>query len=223
MGIQNVIDIGDYRVIAIVSENSWKENCYVICHLPSGEQVLIDPGGSSDLIIQTVIDTGNNLQHVLLTHSHHDHIGAAAVVCRHFNLACELHEGDVRLLRHAPMYSLRFDGKNIEKPESILAYNGQSSLRLGSLPIGIIHSPGHTQGSVCYSLGSLVFTGDTLLYNSTGRTDLPGGDARLLPVSVSRLLEQLPPDAVLFPGHGCSWTLAEARVWWMNRDVSHLE
>ena len=149
--------VGEYNITTIPTGEPWNENCYLVHHSFSGEGVLIDPGGSAELIIRSVEETGMRLRYILLTHAHHDHVGAVAVVCRRFQLPCQLHMGDARLLRHAPMYALRFAGKKIEQPEPAVIYDGQPVLEFGSQSIAIMHTPGHTTGSVCIDFGDFIF------------------------------------------------------------------
>lgn len=212
---ETTVALGEYRIITIMTGEHWRENCYVVRHIASREQVLIDPGDNADSIVQAVLDGGAQLCHILLTHAHHDHVGAVATLCRHFNLACNVHKDDVRLLLHAPMYALRFARKQIETPDRVVPF-GQPSFSLGGRSIGVIHTPGHTPGSVCYSFDKFVLTGDTILNQHIGRTDLPGGDPALLSTSVNHLLVYFPEDTVLFPGHGQPWIIREARVWWQK-------
>ena len=208
--------IGELAITTIPTGEPWKENCYLVHHQPTAAGVLIDPGGAPELIIQSVLDSGTQLRHILLTHAHHDHVGAVAVVCRRFELVCHLHRGDARLLRHAPMYALRFGGRTIEPPSPVQTYDGEPVFQLGAQPISVMHTPGHTEGSVCLRVGACLFTGDTLLRERVGRTDLPGSDATLLASSVSRLLEVLAGETVILAGHGSVWTVGEASAWWQK-------
>jgi len=212
--------IGEYTITKVLTGEPWNENCYLVHHSLSGEGVIIDPGGAPELIIQLVEESGMRLRYILLTHAHHDHVGAVAGVCRQFGLPCQLHMGDARLLRQAPMYALRFAGTQIEPPEPVVIYDGQPVLELGSQSISVIHTPGHTKGSVCIDFGSFVFTGDTLLYLHVGRTDLPGGDAAQLATSISQLVGNMPEESILFPGHGRAWTISDALVWWRELVVA---
>jgi hydroxyacylglutathione hydrolase len=214
MAVESTHSVGPYRILRIVTGEIWRENCYLAIHAPSGQMALVDPGDDADSIIRATVESGTRLQHVLLTHAHHDHVGAVAALYRRFGLACEVHDDDVRLLRHAPMYALRFAQKQIETPAPFRAFKDQPTFHVGEQPVQVIHTPGHTSGSVCYNFGGFVFTGDTLLYQRVGRSDLPGGDPKLLVASVNQLLERLPGDTVVFPGHGRPWTLGEARTWW---------
>lgn len=211
---------GDLRVETIVTRGPWRENCYLVEHAPSGEQAVIDPGGDAERIVAALAARGGPVRHLLLTHAHHDHVGAAAAVARHFGLTCLLHGADERLLRHAPMYALRFAGKRIEPPRPYATFREPPELGLGPHPIRAVHTPGHTPGSVCFRVGDLAFTGDTVLRESVGRTDLPGGDWEVLAATVTALLEALPPRTTLLPGHGGTWTAAEARAWWPGAAAS---
>ncbi len=214
------IQIGDYRITTITSEEPWRQNCYIALHLPSVEQIVIDPGGAANTIIQSVMENGGNLRWILLTHAHHDHIGAANAISQQFDLACYLHKDDSRLLRHAPMYALRFGGQQIETIRSYQTYEHSPVFGVGNHVIDVIRTPGHTAGSVCYGLPGFIFTGDTLLFQHVGRTDLPGSNFDQLSSSVDHLVQQLPGDTIIFPGHGRRWTVQEARIWWKSVDAA---
>ena len=220
MAVDATLSLGQCRILRIVTGEAWRENCYLVTDVPSGEMALVDPGDDGDLIIRAVLEDGARLHHILLTHAHHDHVGAVAALCRRFGLACDIHKDDARLLRHAPMYALMFAHRHIEPPAPFRLFEDQPVLQLGERSVQVIHTPGHTFGSVCYDFGGFVFTGDTLLYQCVGRTDLPGGDAKMLAASVSRLVERLPGDTVMFPGHGRQWTLSEAQNWWQEAAAS---
>lgn len=210
----SVWEFGEFQVQLFKSGTPWNENCYLVHHRPSNEQAIIDPGGQAEAIIQAVINNGSDLRFLYLTHAHYDHVGAVAALCRRFNVICNLHKNDTRLLRHAPMYAIRFTGQVIEAPQPFQPFEVPVQFSLGGRTIEVIHSPGHTSGGVCYYLEGFVFTGDTLLHEHVGRTDLPGGDSALLKMSISQLVETLPSKTVIFPGHGHTWTVEKARAWW---------
>lgn len=211
---------GEYRVNTISTGNSHRENCYIVTHLPSAERVLIDPGDSAESILEALGADGARPGHILLTHGHHDHVGAVAALCRRFGMSCEVHKKDERLMKQAPMYSMAFARKKIEPPQPYETFEGQPDFRLGGCRIAVLHTPGHTTGSVCYSFDGFTFTGDTLFYQTIGRVDLPGGSADELAESVSRLVEELPGEAAIFPGHGRPWTISEARAWWRQEKAN---
>ena len=216
MKTETLHHIGEFEIKTIMSGAPWKENCYLVRHLLTGEQAVIDPGADAEIIVRAVLANSSKLDHIWLTHAHHDHIVSVAGLCRHFGISCRIHKADQRLLRHGPMYALRFAGLQIEAPTDVQLFETPCQFQIGGHRVEIIHTPGHTSGSVCYALEGFVFTGDTLIYEHVGRTDLPGGDDTLIKASVSRLLENLPVETVLFGGHGRPWTVTQSYKWWQT-------
>ncbi len=208
--------IGDYEVVTIVTDEPWSENCYLVRQISSSQMVIIDPGGAADRIAQAVRDNGGDPKAILITHAHHDHVGAVAELQRHFSIPCFLHRADNRLLRQAHTYALVFAARNMEPLSEVCLFEGSSSPKIDHWPIQTIHTPGHSPGSVCYCFGGFVFTGDTLLYQHVGRADTPGSDPAQVCLSVDRLLHELTEETVILSGHGRSWTIGEARVWWLD-------
>lgn len=212
----SIRNVGQTRVITVMTGAPWRENCHVLIDRVSGDAVLVDPGDHAPAILAAVREEGASVRHVVLTHGHHDHVGAVAGVCRELALPCLVHHGDVRLTRQAPLWAFRFAGKKIEPPAPLetLPVDG---LALGAQPLRVLETPGHTEGGVCFLLDDLAVTGDTLLFEHVGRTDLPGGNLARLQTSVTALLNELADDAVLFAGHGREWTAREARDWWARK------
>jgi hydroxyacylglutathione hydrolase len=206
--------VGDVRIESIVTASPWRVNAYVVADAVTGETAVFDPGDDATRIVSTIRSFGGTVKYLLFTHAHHDHVGAAAELAREFGIPCMLHRGDERLLRHAPMYALRFAGVRLEAPRPYETFETAPELRVGGLEIAAVHTPGHTPGSVCYAVGNVVFTGDTLLREGVGRTDLPGGDGAALAASVDLLLSGLTDDTLLLPGHGEPWLAGDARRWW---------
>jgi glyoxylase-like metal-dependent hydrolase (beta-lactamase superfamily II) len=207
------VRVGDWRIVTVMTGKPWREHCYIVVDETSRKAVIVDPGGSSDVIAQEIRRGNISTCDVLLTHGHHDHVGGVASVCRDFDLTCLVSEQDARLLRQAPLYAFRFSGKKIEMPGPVEFFR-TDEYRLGTHTVSIHRTPGHTRGSVVFEFPGFAMTGDTLLYQCVGRTDLPGGDAPLLRKSVGALLRQLTSTTLLFPGHGRSWAVADARKWW---------
>lgn len=209
------VQFGDF-VVHRVPTGRWKENCYLVRHAPSSEQLLIDPGADEELITPLVDAGGGVLKYILLTHAHYDHVGAVANLSERYDLPCHLHKADKRLLLHAPMYGIRWDKKKIRPIKNFVTYEDDPGFSLGGQAIDLVRCPGHTKGGVAYGFGAFVFTGDTLLYKRVGRTDLPGGDEDVLREAVSALLARYDEDVTILGGHGKPWTVAEARRWWEN-------
>lgn len=204
-----------YTIRTIVADPQWKENCYLVTCEASGAQALIDPGDNAPLLASLIECHGSRrLDYLLLTHGHFDHIGAAGALCKQFAIECMIHEGDHRLLRQASMYAIRYSNRLVSVPRSCVTFSSDQQLPFGTGGISVLHTPGHTAGSVCFLGDGFVFTGDTLLVNYAGRTDQPGGDESAISASIGKLLETLPEETVIFPGHGKTWTIAAARSWW---------
>jgi glyoxylase-like metal-dependent hydrolase (beta-lactamase superfamily II) len=122
---------------------------------------------------------------------------------------------DERIVRQAPVYAAAFGQTKIRVPTRLRFTDG-ADVRLGAKWVNIAAVPGHTPGSLAFSIGRLVFTGDTLLREHTGRTDFPLSEPARLVRSIDSLLDGMPEGARLFPGHGRPWIGDEARSWWAS-------
>lgn len=211
--------LGGCDITCIVTGNRWKQNSYIVMHSGSGNAVVIDPGDCAELIIKGIEENRANATHILLTHPHHDHVGAAQLVSEHFNIPCEVHKDDVRLLMHAPMYALSFAKKKIAAVSAFRPFEELCTVEEAPA-VSSLHTPGHTRGSVCYLFDGFAFTGDTLLYQHVGRTDLPGASADQLSCSIDNFLLCAAAETIIFPGHGKPWSVAEAREWWREAESS---
>ncbi len=206
-------EFGSFTVEQLVT-GKWKENCYLLKDQESGEIAIIDPGDDADTIAGRIEASGGKVCHILLTHGHYDHLGAASEICKLTGLSCAIHVADVSLLRRAPVYALAFEKRRIAAPSSITPFQGAEAFYLGGERIQASLAPGHTRGSVCFQFGGCVFTGDTLMKATLGRTDLPGGDDDQIARSVHHLINQLPDNSLILPGHGQPWSQKEAKAWW---------
>ena len=146
-----------------------QENCYIASDPQSQEAVVIDPGDEADLIIEYIQEKKLHVNYILLTHGHHDHIGAVAEVKAATNALVAIHADDQMMLTDA--------GKNlgdiILSPADMVLHNNDV-ISFGSYHLRVIYTPGHTQGGCCYYEASekVCFTGDTLFKGTVGRTDL---------------------------------------------------
>ena len=213
--------VGNYKVVTTPT-GRWRENCYLVRHLPTGDLVLVDPGDDVHMILKAIEAEGSQLKLIILTHAHHDHVGAVKAVCEKFQMHFYLHKDDVKLLNRAPTYALAFERKIIEISKNYRLL-GSEDLIWGGEYINMMNLPGHTPGGMCFYFGGIAFTGDSLLNEFIGRTDLPGADAAALGKSVTNMLSTLPDDTLLFPGHGKPWTVAIATRWWENQQENARE
>jgi hydroxyacylglutathione hydrolase len=188
------------RIKRIVN-GKWEENCYIVSNETS--TVIIDPGGNAGQVTDHIRMHDLKVLAIINTHAHFDHIGAVAELAELYDCPFYLHSGDQRLLRSANLYMTLFLG---EKPITIPKVDFfldkiASTLVFDNLTIEVLHTPGHTDGSVCFLTGSNLFTGDTLLKGAIGRLDLPGGNKEKMIASL-HTMANLPGNLVIYPGHG---------------------
>jgi len=194
-------------------------NVHLLADERSGEAVAIDTAIPSLAWISDELAARSwTLKLIISTHGHWDHIGDNAAVAAHTSADIAVHPLDAhRLTDPKPLWA------PFEIPSSVpaveLAEGGE--IRFGSIRLGVLHTPGHTEGSVCLVAADdgLLFSGDTLFAGSFGRVDLPGGSAEAIAESLTRL-SRLPDDLVVLPGHGTTTTIGRERHWldWVARE-----
>lgn len=217
MSANLAIEHNEFRIFAVVTDSPWYENCYIVQHVPSKDQVIVDPGSNPAHILSVIAESGGSSRQILLTHAHPDHVGAVRALQDKLKIPCRVYYHDEPLLRDVMAYARDYLGVSVEEPLSFDTFDDHDLLTLGGQTIRVIPTPGHTQGSVCYAIGKgIVLTGDTLFNQGVGRTDLPGGNASQLAASIDHLLEGLEDDARLLSGHGPDWTAGEAKRWWKS-------
>ena len=204
------------RVETVVN-GRWRENCYIVAH--GADVLVVDPGSQPEEIAARVGAMGSRVLGIVNTHAHYDHIGAVAALQERYRAPFYLHGADAPLLKRANLYRLLFEGREaVQIPAISYDIAGlPATFDIGPFAISWIATPGHTDGSVCLLIEDALFSGDTLMHNDVGRTDLPGGNHERLLVSVRKLM-LLPGETVVYGGHGPSTTLAAefapgSRVW----------
>ncbi len=215
MSLTNASDsIGDYSITTVINTPPWYENCYVIRHRPTGQQVVIDPGGEANRIAAAVTANGGGATEILLTHGHPDHLGGVHDLQSVFDIPCRAHQEEQPIIASLASWAGALMRQPIPSPRRLEYFTGEPILAFDGFCVRVLFTPGHTPGGVCYIFDGFAFTGDTLFNQGVGRTDLPGGNAPALTASIGRLLGSLTPTTWLYSGHGPAWTVAEASPWW---------
>jgi hydroxyacylglutathione hydrolase len=189
-------------------------NCTLLGDEEAGEAIVIDPGDEIARIHRRLTDLGLKLKQILITHAHIDHVGGALKLKRLTGAPILLNENDLPLLKIMAEQAAWIGSPTPETapPDASLADGMQ--VGLDRYPAQVLHTPGHTQGSVCLHFAPLnmVFAGDTLFAGSIGRTDLPGGNGRQIIASIQSHLLTLPEGTKVIPGHGQATTIGEERA-----------
>ena len=184
-------------------------NCYIL--ISGSSNIIIDPGAEPENIYRVTKDLGK-VKYILLTHAHFDHVlGLVKLKQLLPDVKIALHSNDFALYSKTSDQLLQFLGKNeqISLPHPDLQIEKQSELIFNNSKIKIIHTPGHTSGSVSYIYKNRVFVGDLVFDDGfLGRTDLEGGNDSDLKESVDKILK-LPDSTIVYPGHGESFTIKE--------------
>lgn len=190
---------------------AFQVNNYILFDEDSKEIVLIDAGGDFEMTKSAIDKYNGVLKYILNTHGHMDHIAGDADLQRHYNVPIFISKEDEFWLN-----SFKEVLKMVGMPDYDLADNftfieeGQV-LKIGNKEIKIISTPGHTQGGVVFLIDDMLFSGDTLFFESIGRTDLPGGNHEQLLKTIKEKLYTLPENITVYPGHGQPTTIGHEK------------
>src|SRR5712692_1513579 len=178
------------------------ENCWIIGSRRSGEAIAIDPGDQPEEILALAKDMGVKVKVIANSHAHLDHILGVRGVQEATGAKFLMHQGELGIARSAASSAASFLGRQVEPPPDPDAFPVHGDdIDVDGVKLKVIHTPGHTPGSLSFYTEGMLFCGDTLFQGSIGRTDLPGGDyAQEMASIVDRLLA-LPDDTVVLPGH----------------------
>lgn len=188
---------------------SMHTNCYFIIDETLNKCVIIDPAAEFDKIMAKIKEYGYEAEYILLTHSHFDHMMALEDLRNALNIPLCVHEHDAEAVtNNEHNYIKQFSGMKINKrlkPAEVVLKDGDI-IKTGNIEIKVLHTPGHTMGSVCYFIENNIVTGDTLFKEDIGRYDLYGGDYIELLASLKKLknIDTSSHDYKIYPGHGSS-------------------
>ncbi len=188
-------------------------NCTIAADTASGEAIVIDPGDEIERIERRLTELRVKLRQIIVTHAHIDHVGGALKLKRRTGAPILMHEDDLMLLR---MMEAQANWLGVETPETAPpdeALRDGMIVGLTQFPATVLHTPGHTPGSVCLHFAGekILAAGDTLFAGTIGRTDLPGGDGVRILRSIHDKLLVLPEETRVIAGHGTGTTLGEEK------------
>ena len=182
-------------------------NCYVVSEQDTA--IVIDPVIEGEAVLAYLQARQLKLAAIINTHGHADHIAGNQWFREQTGAPVWIHAADaVYLTDPALNLSSMVMGEGMKSPEAERLLKDGDQIALGTAFLTVIHTPGHTPGSICLLGPGVLFSGDTLFRSSVGRSDFPGGDARVLRESLQKLKE-LPPATRIYPGHGQETTMAE--------------
>jgi hydroxyacylglutathione hydrolase len=196
--------------VQTLTVGAFQENCYLVLDSRSGKAVIVDPGGEGERLVEAVDKSGATLEAVWITHAHVDHVGAIASIKQRWDVPVYLHPLDRRLYeaagRQAQVYGVQFE----EPPPPDREFADGQQLKVGDVELSVMHAPGHSPGHVVIHGDGIALVGDCLFAGSIGRTDLPFSDPPQLAASLQKI-SALPPETVVYPGHGMDTTIGEER------------
>jgi len=185
-----------------------QSNSYVVFDDETKEAVVIDAGDDAWLILETIHENRLKVRAIYATHCHFDHVLAVDDLKQAIRMPFYIHRGDLETLAMMKEMTRRFLSIEVPDPPSPDGYvEDGDHIPVGSRRLKVIHTPGHSPGSVCFYGEGLLFSGDTLFQGSVGRTDAPGGSTEQLVQSILEKLFTLPEDVKVYPGHGPDTTI----------------
>ncbi|MBR6102866.1 MAG: MBL fold metallo-hydrolase [Ruminococcus sp.] len=198
------------RIIKLKPLSICDTNSYIVVS-DSGNCALIDAPDDADYIMEQIDILGLDLKMILLTHGHFDHIGAVADLVEMTGCEVYIHGKDLsKLMSGDNMMSRFFGAGTVKTVKKATPISEDDVIKLDELEFDVLHTPGHTSGSVCYIIGDVMFSGDTLFARSIGRTDMPDGDPEVMKQSLAKICG-LGGDLKIYPGHMQNTTLDHER------------
>ena len=183
-------------------------NCYLLKNKETGEMLIIDPGDNAGKIEQKILEMQGKPIAILLTHGHFDHILAAEEIRKKYNIPIYADQKEEKTLQDARINLTAYQGNGYTLKADVYLTDLQVE-ELAGFSVQMIETPGHTAGSCCYYLKDedVLFSGDTVFCGSVGRTDFPGSSSAAIVNSLHRLLDALPDETEVYPGHDVSTTI----------------
>lgn len=186
-------------------------NCYIL--QSETDAIIIDPGDEADRILRFLKDLAVKPSKIIATHTHFDHVLGVNAIRTKMGLPFLIHYDDLPMLEAMQSRVRQIMRFTVPPPPKVDAFLKDGEvIHLGQTVIRVIHTPGHSPGSISLSCDGFVFTGDALFNQSIGRTDLPGGDFDTLVDSIRRRLFKLDDDTIVYPGHGPETSIGDEKL-----------
>jgi hydroxyacylglutathione hydrolase len=196
--------------LEVFADNPYATNCWLLAPEGTQEAVVVDPGFSPDRIREMLARAGRRPAAVLATHGHHDHVGAVRELCGP-DVPLYIHKADEMALTDPLAWGSGFAVPPIGRPGDVRLLSDGDVVDAAGLELEVLHTPGHTPGSVCFRLPDLLFSGDLVFRGSIGRFDFPNSDQAAMLASLRRFL-RLPDELEVYPGHNDPTTVGIERV-----------
>jgi len=189
-----------------------QENCFVVRRPDANAALVVDPGDEAPRLLAAIAELELDVQAILLTHTHFDHVGAVAPLARATGAPVYCPELEVPVLQDIMAFVPWPGFGPFESWDPEETVRGGETLELAGIPLEVLFTPGHSPGHVTYATSGALFSGDVLFQGSVGRTDLPGGDTQTLLSSIAGLLERFGDETQVHPGHMGLTTLGRERA-----------
>jgi glyoxylase-like metal-dependent hydrolase (beta-lactamase superfamily II) len=186
-------------------------NCYILGDEDSKEGMVIDPGGDFKVIEKALKELNLNIKYILLTHGHSDHIQVLSELKKYSGAQILIHKDDAEMLSNPEKNLSVFSYKPFSAPVADMLLKDKDKIKVGRIELEVLHTPGHTEGSISLFTDKTIFSGDLIFYGSVGRTDLPGGSNQKLFKSIQDKILDKMDDTVIYPGHGPATSVGEER------------
>lgn len=197
-------------IIETIPVGALETNCYLIAGDSGGPGAVIDPGDESVRLLAAAEHLGIDIEKIVVTHGHWDHIGALAELADATGAEVLIHEDDAEYLTDPRKNLSGLVSEGSEGRADRTVTDGEI-INVGALDLHVLHTPGHTPGGMSLLVDGNLFCGDLIFYDSMGRTDLPGGNVDEMHRSVHGKAMVLPDDTNIFPGHGPATTVVRER------------
>ena len=191
-----------------ILSGEFEVNCYIVYDEVLKKAIIIDPGQDGEKVIDKIEKLKLKPELLINTHGHFDHTYSDDIIRQKYNIPLAIHKDDTEMLSDANKNFSTIIGNPMIIDKADIIFDKEETKETSFCKYSIIHTPGHSEGSICILIDNSLFAGDTVFKDSIGRTDLYGGNYNELILSLQKL-KKLPRDLIIYPGHGPFTTLKE--------------